>query len=625
MTTNENVNVKNDTNTLVGAVLEEDAKHRVVGVATGLINLSECAIKSWDFSAPTISDGKRSRVYGDFSEITLCPDQETFADLFYKKYPLLKGVPLNKMLIAGGAVGQFIRLRDDSEPCWEAGDLDVFLCGNESVATSQARMVKFLLDIEAGVHKAGREYIKRTLLAEKKKSDESIAKYESAVAKYDSMVVARPSQNIARIAADEIGEARVRSELIARVIGSLPGASFEVAGKVKPSKPRRKVTNDDDDNDDSDDGKSRARDGRQGYMDAGYCQMNQPRDFSKAEWASVRDFCRYQMPSVSAVRTAGSLTVTYHGGFQQLSETKIQVIFRHYAHASEVLHGFDLGSCAVGFDGTDVLLTGLSRFSYEYGLNIVDTTRRSPSYEYRLHKYATRGFAIVMPHLNIAVLRKSPNLKHKIAAVADLPFMPFVFDSIEGNRICMTHFVKQYEIMSDYGPDGEILDDNDDNDYRIAYINLRRLVHGSTDFIYAAKGFSFEDINEVLTKMPHLTIDMVQRLYDTFQGVDGGRRGSAWDGRRLNMTAMAGYCPLADIPELLTRAKTTSMTEQIDAIFSAQRIEAIRLWNKNIRDANHAVIPWITENPGKQGPLTGSRSPIVASPEAWYGAANYLQ
>lgn len=85
-------------------------------------------------------------------------------------------------------------------------------------------------------------------------------------------------------------------------------------------------------------------------------------------------------------------------------EYTLQIIFRLYKTKSEILHSFDMGSACVGFDGTDILFTTLSKFSYEYGCNIVDNTRRSTTYERRLVKYFRRGFKIIMPLFDINVL-----------------------------------------------------------------------------------------------------------------------------------------------------------------------------------------------------------------------------
>lgn len=91
-----------------------------------------------------------------------------------------------------------------------------------------------------------------------------------------------------------------------------------------------------------------------------------------------------------------TIMVYFHGIYQ-----KLQIIFRLYKTKSEILHGFDLGSSAVGFDGEHIYATTLSAYSYLYRINIIDTTKRSTTYEKRLIKYFYRGFNIVMPHFDI--------------------------------------------------------------------------------------------------------------------------------------------------------------------------------------------------------------------------------
>lgn len=76
-----------------------------------------------------------------------------------------------------------------------------------------------------------------------------------------------------------------------------------------------------------------------------------------------------------------------------------QVVLRGYSTVAEVLHGFDLGSCAVGFDGRRVWLTELGRVAAERGVNILCLDGRRASYERRLVKYMRRGFDLVLPRL----------------------------------------------------------------------------------------------------------------------------------------------------------------------------------------------------------------------------------
>ena len=83
-----------------------------------------------------------------------------------------------------------------------------------------------------------------------------------------------------------------------------------------------------------------------------------------------------------------------------------QVILRRYKHPSEVLHSFDLGSCQLAYDGTDVFTTSVGLLAIKMGINIIDMTRRRRTYERRLSKYLDRGFGIVFPNLSPASLEK---------------------------------------------------------------------------------------------------------------------------------------------------------------------------------------------------------------------------
>jgi hypothetical protein len=74
---------------------------------------------------------------------------------------------------------------------------------------------------------------------------------------------------------------------------------------------------------------------------------------------------------------------------------EIQIILRLYNRMEEVLMGFDVDSCCVGYDGKYILTTERNLFSFQNRTNIADISRRSPSYESRLIKYSTRGFDVI--------------------------------------------------------------------------------------------------------------------------------------------------------------------------------------------------------------------------------------
>jgi len=76
---------------------------------------------------------------------------------------------------------------------------------------------------------------------------------------------------------------------------------------------------------------------------------------------------------------------------------KVQIILRLYKCVYEILAGFDIDSCAVAYNGSDILMTERSLNSFLTRYNLIDITRRSPSYESRLYKYYKRGFGIYIP------------------------------------------------------------------------------------------------------------------------------------------------------------------------------------------------------------------------------------
>lgn len=64
--------------------------------------------------------------------------------------------------------------------------------------------------------------------------------------------------------------------------------------------------------------------------------------------------------------------------------------------------GFDVDAPCVAYDGTRILANPRSIIALMRQSNTVDMTRRSPSYEVRLAKYASRGFEVYVPDLRRA-------------------------------------------------------------------------------------------------------------------------------------------------------------------------------------------------------------------------------
>jgi hypothetical protein len=75
----------------------------------------------------------------------------------------------------------------------------------------------------------------------------------------------------------------------------------------------------------------------------------------------------------------------------------IQVVLRLYGTVSEVVHGFDLGSSAFAYDGSDVYTSHLGLYTLKYRTNVLDLSVLRPTYGSRIVKYMSRGWSLVLP------------------------------------------------------------------------------------------------------------------------------------------------------------------------------------------------------------------------------------
>jgi hypothetical protein len=78
---------------------------------------------------------------------------------------------------------------------------------------------------------------------------------------------------------------------------------------------------------------------------------------------------------------------------------KIQIITRLYDSKADVLNGFDIDCCCLGFDGQDALITKRAAIAIASKVNTINLEIRGEAYENRLIKYAERGFGIGVPRL----------------------------------------------------------------------------------------------------------------------------------------------------------------------------------------------------------------------------------
>jgi hypothetical protein len=135
-----------------------------------------------------------------------------------------------------------------------------------------------------------------------------------------------------------------------------------------------------------------------------------------------------------------------------VGDRKYQIILRLYRTLSEILHCFDLGSSAIGFNGKQVYVTSLGKFAYEHGCNVLDLSKRSQTYEMRLKKYFQRGFDIILPDLNVHKLRYK-YLKYGEPEIMEMPHMQVSYTALSENKNSIrvkNIYLKNGEHESDY-------------------------------------------------------------------------------------------------------------------------------------------------------------------------------
>lgn len=299
------------------------------------------------------------------------------------------------------------------------------------------------------------------------------------------------------------------------------------------------------------------------------------------------------------VKSENCITLT----FGRSISLKIQIILRLYTTKSEILHGFDMGSSAVGFDGQQVYFTGLGKLAYEYQCNVVDTTRRSNTYEHRLQKYYERGFKIILPHLDISKLRTQYH-RYQMLELCELPLFTFSYSRVSGNMIIVRELkLRPIGNGCDYAPIDEICE-NDIVPYNIKALLDNRKLYSRT-----------RKLTSKIFDMPcYLTEEHID---DFYQKVRGDLLRPA-----IKKGLMVQYITVESAESLIEKIyiKNLKAVDVITPVINSQISLTKALLREYISDKNNLTIIWRTENPGGQDfLLTGSISPIIEDVTKWYG------
>lgn len=288
--------------------------------------------------------------------------------------------------------------------------------------------------------------------------------------------------------------------------------------------------------------------------------------------------------NIKYLRTKNSLTIDIDG-------IKYQFIFRIYNSISEILHGFDIGSSAIGYNTTNTYVTSLGKFAYEYNCNIIDTTRRSTSYEHRLTKYFNRGFDIIMPQFDINKVSSELYDNYELTATCQMPYLVFTYSKVFGNQIIISKFYKKkYANTYDY-------DYADGDEFALFYRNIGKLIDEKTNEIF----YVSDSYRKILYEPECFSPARIKYFYDV-----------------LHKKILSNTFPHASVEKYMNVTtplelfKIKDDHKAVSKIFTAQCNELALYINNIDTDIN-----WITENAGSQ--LSGSFNPIIEDASEWYG------
>lgn len=84
---------------------------------------------------------------------------------------------------------------------------------------------------------------------------------------------------------------------------------------------------------------------------------------------------------------------------------RLQFILSRNKNIEDVFANFDFYQCRVAWDGKTTWFTEKSAKAYKYMINIINENNYSDLFDYRLSKYFTYGFSIVLPEMSLAKLK----------------------------------------------------------------------------------------------------------------------------------------------------------------------------------------------------------------------------
>jgi hypothetical protein len=343
-----------------------------------------------------------------------------------------------------------------------------------------------------------------------------------------------------------------------------------------------------------------------------------------------------------------------------------QFVLRIYPSLDSIIGGFDLGSCMIAFDGETTYTTYLGAWCIYKKCNIVDTTRRSLSFDRRLIKYQDMGFAIVMPGLSTDLLKPITGKERDIKFTALRDFLrqnnlyvdtdnfrgeyrglEQVFDvgskTAEINDIVVNEYSikkKRNEFLSRLNVISEkMLKQHSDYEYYY-YDNIEATtgtmlrcnnLNGVIAYIRSSDFNNVDDVSEIRVEIenflntpkvivPELSVFKEHLMQYGFAHV---KKSTANRNTSKEISLFAEYvldyrkkCS-SNSKKLTALAKATQTADMHAFLENLSHILHDRMvTNAKICEENMKGVKFITENPGRQ--WTSSLNPIMEDPRKFY-------
>lgn len=110
---------------------------------------------------------------------------------------------------------------------------------------------------------------------------------------------------------------------------------------------------------------------------------------------------------------------------------RLQFILSRNNSIEDVFQNFDFYQCRVAWDGKTTWFTEKSAKAYKYMINIINEKNYSDLFDYRMAKYFTYGFSIVMPELDLKKLQNK--------SILNLGKNTFNISQVSGNCVMVEH------------------------------------------------------------------------------------------------------------------------------------------------------------------------------------------